>query len=392
MSVKLGLDVLWDSRFSGLKNKNIAVLCNQASVNGGLQQILSLMLPLHKNKQFNIRAVFGPQHGLRGFTQDNMIEWEGYRDSRTGLQIYSLYGEHRKPTTQMLDGVDLMVIDLPDIGSRYYTFVWTMVLCMEACCRQNIPVMILDRPNPISGSRVEGTVLQPDFSSFVGLYPLPQRHGMTIGEIARYIRGEYFSQLDLKIVDMQGWHRDFYFPDSGLLWVMPSPNMPTWETAMVYPGQCLLEATNISEGRGTTRPFEIFGAPWIDGRKLCHRVNSLGLPGVFFRPIFFAPTFHKYKGKLCQGGFLHVTDRNAFQPVLTTVALLQEIFRFYPHKFQWKRPPYEYEYHHLPIDILAGNQWLRSQIEEGTPLDHIQACLEQDVKTFLPVREKYLSY
>ena len=392
MPVQTGLDIIREQEFTPLESRKIGMLCNQATIDSQMQHIIELLLPLHKKNLLDIRAVFGPQHGLWGHTQDNMIEWEGFRDSRTGLTIYSLYGEHRKPTPEMLQGIDLLLVDLPDIGSRYYTFIWTMSLCMEACQEQGIAMLVLDRPNPISGSRVEGTVLDPAFSSFVGLYPLPQRHGMTIGEIARYLQQVYFSALVLDVVQIKDWQREMYFPETGLPWAMPSPNMPLWETALVYPGMCLLEATNLSEGRGTTRPFEIFGASWIDGWQLCNRLNRLPLKGVYFRPIQFLPTFHKFSGEICEGAFIHVTDRNQFEPVLTTIALLQEIVRQYPGKFEWKQPPYEYEYQKLPFDILAGNTWLREAIIGLNPLDKIREQFREEVRQFEPTRREYLLY
>lgn len=392
MPVQTGLDKIREQDYAPLKGRNIALLCNQASIDSQMKHIIDLLLPLRQKKLLNIRAVFGPQHGLWGHTQDNMIEWEGFRDSRTGLTVYSLYGEHRKPTPEMLEGIDLLLVDLPDIGSRYYTFIWTMALCMEACQEQGIEVLVLDRPNPISGSRVEGTVLDPAFSSFVGLFPLPQRHGMTIGEIARYLQQVYFPALHFEVVHIKNWQREMYFPETGLPWAMPSPNMPLWETALVYPGMCLLEATNLSEGRGTTRPFEIFGTPWIDGWRLCDRLNRLPLKGVYFRPIQFLPTFHKFSGEVCEGAFLHSTDRDKFQPVLTTIALLQEIVRQYPGKFEWKQPPYEYEYRKLPFDILAGNDWLREAILDLMPLDQIRERFREEVELFKSTRKKFLCY
>lgn len=392
MKVHVGLDILHNQGFAQLQNKHIAVLCNQASVDSRFRHILELLLPNHRQGDFTIQAVFGPQHGLWGHTQDNMIEWEGYKDEETGLTIYSLYGEHRKPTPEMLKETELFLVDLPDVGARYYTFIWTMALCMDACREQSIPVIVLDRPNPISGTAVEGTVLRSEFRSFVGLYPLPQRHGMTIGEVARYLQGEYFPQLSLQVVKMDGWQRGMFFPETGLPWIMPSPNMPAWETALVYPGMCLLEATNLSEGRGTTRPFEIFGAPFINGRRLCEQLNRQHLPGIHFRAIQFEPTFQKYRGEICEGGFLHVTERERFQPVLTAVAILQEVLRQYPNDFQWKQPPYEYEYHKRPIDILAGNSWLREAIENLVPLETIEEQMQQETASFEEIRRRCLIY
>ncbi len=392
MSVMTGLDILNEEKFKMLQGKKIAVVCNQATIDRHLRHILELLLPYHRQQYLEIKAVFGPQHGLWGHTQDNMIEWEGYLDEPSGLRIFSLYGKERKPAKHMLQDVDVLLIDLPDIGSRYYTFIWTMALCMETCQEHNIRTIVLDRPNPISGTQVEGTVLESSYRSFVGLYPLPQRHGMTLGEIAWYLQDRFFPALKLKVIRMKRWKRSYYFPQTELPWVMPSPNMPSWETALVYPGMCLLEGTNLSEGRGTTRPFEIFGAPWIDGRQLCHELNAQNLPGVFFRPIQFLPTFQKFEDEICEGAFVHVTDKWTYQPVLSTVSLLQWIIRLYPDHFSWKNPPYEYEYEKLPFDILAGNSWLREMIEQQTPLKIVQQKMEEELRTFYPVRQRYLLY
>lgn len=392
MNTLTGLDKLSDNDFSQLKGQNIGILCHQASINHKLKHIIELLLPLHKTEKICIKALYGPQHGIWGHTQDNMIEWSGYEDSRLGLKIFSLYGKHREPTANMLADIDTMVIDLQDIGARYYTFIWTMALMMKACEEQGIRVMILDRPNPISGTQVEGTVLQSEYRSFVGLYPLPQRHGMTIGEIAHYLKGEYFSSLNLQIIQIEGWKRNDYFPDTGLPWTMPSPNIPFWETALVYPGTCLLEATNLSEGRGTTRPFEIFGASWIDGWQLCRRLNDLGLPSVYFRPIQFQPTFQKFRGEVCEGGFIHVLDRIRFRPVLTAMAILSEIKKAYPEEFRWKDPPYEYEYEKLPINILSGTNQIKKMIDSNSPLNEFEKLMQEDCSHFESIRAKYLLY
>ena len=392
MKVKIGLDVLIEKEFTPLRGKKIALLCNQASIDSQLQHVLEIMYPSHQNNFFQIEAVFGPQHGLWGHTQDNMIEWEGGTDRRTGLKIFSLYGKMRRPQSYQLQNIDLFVIDLQDVGARYYTFIWTMALCMEACQELKIPMLVLDRPNPIGGKHIEGTLLQPEFKSFVGLYPLTQRHGMTIGEIALYLNNEYFPKLTLQVEKVIGWRREMHFPETGLIWVMPSPNMPCYDTALVYPGMCLLEGTNLSEGRGTTRPFEIFGAPWLDGWELCSYLNRLNLPGVYIRPIQFQPTFQKYAGQICEGGFIHVTDRIAYKPVLTALAILSEVIKRYPQKFQWKKPPYEYEYDKLPFDILAGNDWLRKLLVEEKDLSEIEKWLLDDVEKFKETHEKYLLY
>ena len=392
MKVLTGLDVIKDQDFSYLKGKSIGVLCNQATIDHQYRHILQLLLPLHQKGILKIQAVFGPQHGLWGHTQDNMIEWEGFKDPSTDLTIYSLYGKHRKPTDTMLAELDIILVDLPDVGSRYYTFIWTMALVMEACTEKKIPMIVLDRPNPINGDMSEGTILENEYRSFVGLYPLAQRHGMTIGEIATYIQQEYMPQLPQQIILMKGWSRKLYFPETDLPWAIPSPNMPNWETALVYPGMCLLEGSNLSEGRGTTRPFEMFGAPWIDGRKLCDKLNLLNLPGVFFRPVQFLPTFQKHRDKICEGGFIHISDRQIFLPVLTGIALLMEIMATYQNHFRWNDPPYEYEYQKKPIDILLGNGWLRPMMEEQKSLSEIQQKMLTECREFETIRQNYLLY
>jgi uncharacterized protein YbbC (DUF1343 family) len=392
MAVSTGLDLLVRENFARLQGKSVGLVCNMASVAGNLRHSLELMLEPHRRGELKIQVVFGPQHGLWGHTQDNMIEWEGAADPRSGLVIHSLYGEHREPTDAMLDGVEVLVVDLPDVGARYYTFIWTMALCMKACAAKGIPVLVLDRPNPLGGRQVEGTVLDPNYESFVGLYPLPMRHGLTIGEVATYLQRRFFPSCQLEVLRIEGWRRDMYFEATGQPWVMPSPNMPTVDTAVVYPGMCLLEATLLSEGRGTTRPFEIFGAPYIDGWKLGEHLNGLGLPGVYFRPIQFEPTFNKHMKSLCEGAYIHVLDRGAFESVLTAVAILQEVVRLYGDKFEWHPGPYEYEYEKKPIDILAGNEWLRESIENLTPLETIRERMRDECQVFESTRQDSLLY
>ncbi|MHB2154770.1 exo-beta-N-acetylmuramidase NamZ family protein [Calditrichota bacterium GD2] len=372
--VQTGLDVLIAENFALLKNKKVGLLCNQASIASDFRHAIERFKEGHQKGRFELKALFGPQHGLFGHTQDNMIEWEGYVDHYSGATVYSLYGEHRKPTPQMLENIDVLVVDLQDVGARYYTFIWTMALCMEACSENDVQMVVLDRPNPIGGWQVEGPWLNMDFKSFVGWHPLPVRHGLTIGEVAVYLKERFYPAVQLKVVQLKNWRRSMYFDETGLPWGMPSPNMPTVDTAVVYPGMCLLEATNISEGRGTTRPFEIFGAPWMDHWQFSARMNELGLPGVHFRPLEFQPTFNKYHGEVCRGCFIHVYDRSQFKPFLTTIALLRETIQLYGSFFQWKNPPYEYEYHKMPFDILVGNDWLRPMLEQGAPL------LEMEVK------------
>jgi uncharacterized protein YbbC (DUF1343 family) len=321
-----------------------------------------------------------------------MIEWEGGDYRADQIPIFSLYGEHREPTPAMLEGVEILVIDLQDVGARYYTFIWTMALCIKACEAKGIEVLVLDRPNPIGGQVVEGTVLDPSFASFVGLYPFPIRHGLTMAEIAASLVDRFFPKAKVSNVLMSGWHREAYFDETDAPWAIPSPNMPIVQTAVVYPGACLLEGTNVSEGRGTTRPFETFGAPYLLGHSFCEALNVLQLPGTWFRPIQFEPTFQKHARTLCEGAFLHVTDRATFAPVLTYVAIIQAAIRCSSGKFAWNPPPYEYETIKLPIDILAGNSWLREDIENLTPLPRISDRFRAECSAFEPHRNAHEMY
>jgi uncharacterized protein YbbC (DUF1343 family) len=392
MATATGLDVLEREGFRRLFGKSVGLVCNQATVTSDFVHALGRLLPLHRQEKLKIQILLGPQHGLFGHTQDNMIEWEGREDPRSGLKIASLYGGRREPTDEMLAGVEVLVIDLPDIGSRYYTFIWTTALCMKACAERGIPVIVLDRPNPIGGLQVEGTVLDPAYASFVGLHPLPTRHGMTLGELATYFRDKFIPKASLTVISVENWSRSDYVSDTDAPWTMPSPNMPTLDTALVYPGACLLEGTTLSEGRGTTRPFEIFGSPALDGWELAEALNSLDMPGAHFRAIQFQPTFQKHAGEICEGCFVHVTDRRAFEPVLTYTAIIQEALRQAPNEFGWKAPPYEYELVRLPIDILAGNKWLRNEIENLTPLNQIREQFLRECYEFEPERKSCLLY
>jgi uncharacterized protein YbbC (DUF1343 family) len=344
------LDEVWPKKFRGAR---IGALLHPASVSSSLEHA-SRILEKFNGDLFHLTAFFGPQHGFLGQTQDNMLEWKGYEHPRLHIPVYSLYGEHREPTVEMLDGLDVLLVDLQDVGTRYYTFIWTLYLCMRACERFSVAVVVLDRPNPINGITVEGPVLDPNYKSFVGMHPIPVRHGRTIGELAEQFREEAFPNCELSILPMKNWERAMWFDQTGLLWVMPSPNMPTLDTATVYPGMCLLEGTNISEGRGTTRPFEIFGAPFIDAEKLCGELNASKLPGVLLRENYFQPTFNKFADQLCGGGQIYVLDRDVFRPFLTGVEIIKCIHKIYGDQFEWKQPPYEYEWTRLPIELLIG--------------------------------------
>lgn len=344
------LEELWPKELSGAR---IGALLHPASISSRLEHA-SKILERHDGNLFRLRALFGPQHGFLGQTQDNMVEWKSYEHPRLGLPVYSLYGEQREPTAEMLDGLDVLLIDLQDVGARYYTFIWTMYLAMRACENAGVRVVVLDRPNPINGLTTEGPVLDEAYRSFVGMHPLPVRHGRTIGELAALFREEAFPRCELTVLPMRGWDRAMWFDETGLPWVMPSPNMPTLDTATVYPGMCLLEGTNLSEGRGTTRPFELFGAPFIEAEALARELNQLRLPGVHFRENWFEPTFQKFAGEMCGGAQSHVTDRNRFLPYRTGIEIIRTIRRMYGDFFRWKEPPYEYETERLPIEILLG--------------------------------------
>ncbi|MDI9634750.1 DUF1343 domain-containing protein [Kamptonema cortianum] len=392
MAVRTGLDTCIGNGFKAFHGKRVGVVCHQASIGSDYKHILDHLMPLHEAGKLEIVACFGPQHGIWGHTQDNMIEWEGYKDARTGLTFYSLYGERREPSPDMLENIDELIFDVQDVGARYYTFIWTLANCMAACDPLGIPITVLDRPNPIGGVQTEGPGHNMEFRSFVGLYPLPVRHGLTIAEVGRYLQSTYLPNVALKIVECEGWDRSQYQDETGLKWGLPSPNMPTIDTALVYPGQCLLEGTKLSEGRGTTRPFEISGAPGIDAWKLCDALNRHQIPGVFFRPIQFQPTFQKYAGEVCQGAFIHVTDRSRFRPVLCTAMLLTEILKYFPDAFQWQVPPYEYEYVKLPIDILSGGEQFRIAVEDGWNLSRWMEWIDSDGNQLISQTQEYKIY
>ncbi|MBM3461460.1 MAG: DUF1343 domain-containing protein [Armatimonadetes bacterium] len=388
-AVRTGLDVLLRDGHPLLKGKRVGLLCNQASVDASLEYAHDALVA---RTDFTVAALFGPQHGLWGTTQDNMIEWEGGRDERLDVPVHSLYGAHRKPPAGWLEGLEVMVIDLLDIGARYYTFLWTATYVLEACAEAGIPVLVLDRPNPINGVDVEGPPHDAEYASFVGRFSLPVRHGLTMGELLGMLNRTHALGCDLTVLQMEGWTRAMWFDQTGLPWSMPSPNMPTLDTAVIYPGFCLFEGTMVSEGRGTTRPFEIVGAPWVEPYALAAAMEREGLAGAYFRPLFFEPTFQKHARETCGGVFVHVTDRNAFRSVHVAVALLHHLRRLYPGQFQWKQPPYEYEAVKMPFDILAGGDTLRHQIEAGIPPFDIAAGWSAAEDAFRASRQEYLLY
>jgi uncharacterized protein YbbC (DUF1343 family) len=338
-----------------------------------------------------LAALFAPEHGLWGAAQD-LIHIAAEPDPLTGLRVVSLYGERREPTPAMLGGLDLLVIDLQDVGSRYYTFQWTMALALRACARAGVRVLVLDRPNPLGGELVEGNVPDPAFASFVGLYPLAARPGLTIGEVARYLQREHGVGGAVDVVGMRGWRRAMSWEQTGLPWVAPSPNMPTTDTALVYPGGCLIEGTNMSEGRGTTRPFEWVGAPYLDAHDYAEALTAQRLPGVVFRPARFRPTFQKWAERTCGGVHIHVTDAARFKPFLTGLALIAVARRRAPRAFRWRRPPYEFEHKLLPIDILLGTDGIRRAIERGHSLRAIERSWQGDLAKWRRRRAAILAY
>jgi uncharacterized protein YbbC (DUF1343 family) len=387
MRVQLGCERLLAS--SALDGQRVGVVCNPASVDGQLRHVADLFA---RHPKAQLAALFGPQHGFRSDVQDNMIETGHGEDCVRRVPVYSLYSETREPTAQMLAGLDVLVIDLQDVGSRIYTFIYTMANCLIAARKHGVKAIVCDRPNPIGGTDVEGPMLLRGFESFVGQYPIPMRHGMTIGELAQLFNAEFGLGAALEVIKMDGWTRDMYFDETGLPWVMPSPNMPTLDTAIVYPGAVLFEGTNVSEGRGTTRPFEITGAPWPVAERFAGQMNALGLAGVLFRPAVFEPTFQKHARTACAGCQMHVLDRRAFTPVEAGVALIKAFRDAGPTQFAWRQPPYEYEHTRMPIDILAGSSELREQIEAGVSAREIARSWTASVDAFMRTRARYLLY
>jgi len=387
MPVLLGCEQVLAS--NALDGKCVGLVCNPASVDAGLEHVADRFA---RHPPSRLAALFGPQHGFRSDVQDNMIETRHGQDEVRRVPVYSLYSETREPTAKMLAGLDVLVVDLQDVGSRIYTFIYTMSNCLIAARKHGLKVIVCDRPNPIGGTAVEGPLLEHGYESFVGQYPIPMRHGMTLGELAQLFNTEFGIGADLVVVPMQGWRRDAYFDATGLPWVMPSPNMPTLDTAVVYPGSVLFEGTNVSEGRGTTRPFELLGAPWAVAERIAGAMNHTGLPGVRFRPVVFEPTFQKHARTACGGCQIHVTDRQTFRSVETGVALMAAFRAADPERFKWRDPPYEYEAEKMPIDILAGSSALREQIEGGVGADEIARSWQPAVEAFLRVRERFLLY
>lgn len=384
-----GLEHLLDSPLPWLQGKRLGLLCNPASVD---HRLVHARMGIHAVFPGQLRCLFSPQHGFFAEKQDNMVESSHMIDPVLGIPVYSLYGATRTPTQDMLDGIDVLLVDLQDAGTRVYTFIYTLSHCMEAVRDSGKRVVVLDRPNPVGGTSVEGNVLAPGHESFVGRYPIPMRHGLTIGELARLFNTQFGIGAELDVVPMKGWERWMGYPDTGLNWVAPSPNLPTPTSALVYPGQVIWEGTNISEGRGTTQPFELFGAPFIDPGSLLRRVGANDLAGVILRPAAFEPTSNKWAGKVCRGFQMHVDQPGRFLPYRTSLSLLQAVCLGHGEDFTWSTPPYEYEYERMPIDLILGDRALREAVGAGVPIADLERSWQDGLDAFAETRRDVLMY
>ena len=385
----LGVEKLLEEQIDLVRGARIGLVCNQASVNHGFRHVADLF---HEHPDINLTTLFGPQHGIRGDVQDNMIETGHAIDRKTGLPIYSLYSETREPTEEMLRDVDIIVFDLQDVGTRIYTFVYTLANCMRAAKKFGKKVIACDRPNPIGGTKVAGVVLDPAFSSFVGQFPIATRHGMTVCELGRMFNEHFGIGCELECVAMSGWSRDLWYDQTDGPWVLPSPNIPTPETTAVFPATVHLEGTQMSEGRGTTKPFEFAGAPYIDADDFADALARFDFPGVYFRSCGFMPTFQKHAGQACGGVQIHITDREAFEPVIAGIAIVKSAFDMYGDKFRWKDPPYEYEYDRNPFDLISGTSKVREAIERGDSLQSIRESWIIPLEEFKLLRREFLLY
>lgn len=387
--INVGIENLLAEQLDLLEGARIGLVCNQASVDHDLQHAADLF---NGNPGINLTALFGPQHGIRGDLQDNMIETDHALDRQTQKPIYSLYSETREPTEEMLKDVDVIVFDMQDVGCRIYTFNYTMANCLRAAKKFGKKVIVCDRPNPIGGVAVAGNVLEPEYASFVGQFPMPTRYGMTVAELALMFNDHFNIDCDLEVIPLSGWDRELWLDRTDAPWVMPSPNIPTIDTTAVFPGTVHFEGTQISEGRGTTRPFELVGAPYIVPEDYAERLNAIGFPGVYFRGCVFQPTFQKHGKVSCGGVQLHVTNRAQFEPVIAGVAMVKTAFDMYPNEFLWKEPPYEYVFDRNPFDVIAGTNKLREAFERGDSLEEIELGWQPEIEEFKKIRAQFLLY
>lgn len=386
--VKLGIDNLLESQPSWLRNARLGLLANQASVDGNLRHIRDRLLEAGAN----LTAIFAPQHGYFGELQANMIESDDFIDNHLGIPVFSLYGKTRQPTETMLEHIDILVIDLQEVGTRVYTFGTTLALCLEATRKQDVKVVVLDRPNPIGGEQIEGNLLEPELRSFVGHFSIPMRHGLTMAEMALLFNQAFDIGAPLEVYAMQGWKRSMLFRQTGLHWVAPSPNLPTPDSTLVYPGQVILEGTNLSEGRGTTTPFELWGSPHLKPELILERLTNAELPGLVLRPVRFQPTFDKWSGQSCTGFQIHVNDLEAYRPYFTSLNLVQAVIATHPETFSWNPPPYEYEFHHLPIEIILGSSKIHRELEDGVPVSDLEKGWQPRLNDFRQLCVPYLLY
>ncbi len=392
--IQTGIERLLADPPSILRGKRLGLLANPASVAcpDSSQRFRSTRLLIADLYPDQLKVLFSPQHGFFAEKQANMIPSEGVIDPILEIPVYSLYGDTRIPTETMLEPIDLLIIDLQDVGTRVYTFIYTMALCLQAARTYEKEVLVLDRPNPIGGDYMEGNCLKPEYTSFVGMYPIPMRHGLTIGELALLFNDHFGIGSKLSVTPMAGWNRGMLFKDTGLPWIPPSPNLPTPMSTLVYPGQVLWEGTNVSEGRGTTQPFEIFGAPFLDTACLEARFSTDMLAGVHLRPLAFEPTSGKWARKLCHGFQIHVIDAGTFRPYRSTLMLLQAVVSVHPEAFQWKSPPYEYEFEKLPFDVIAGDSSIRRAVENMEILEDLEQVWTEELKEFERIRKPFLLY
>ena len=387
--IQTGLEHLVATLADHLKGQRVGLLCNPASVDGRLRHARHI---IHQMPDVHITALFSPQHGFFSEKQDNMVESDHGHDAFLNVPVYSLYGRSRTPEPAMLADIDTLIVDLQDVGTRVYTFIYTMSYCLEAARNAGCRVLVLDRPNPVGGRRVEGNLLSPPMTSFVGRYPIPMRHGMTIGELALLFNRYFGIGCELEVVPMQGWRRDMLFAETGLPWVAPSPNLPSPVSALVYPGQVVWEGTNVSEGRGTTQPFELFGAPYLNPAAVRARLANPDPPGVIFRETAFEPMFNKWNGILCRGFQIHVTAPSLVKPYETTLDLLQAVIACHGDVFEWKKPPYEYETEKAPIDLIIGDRNIRMRLERQEPLDDIIRAWSAELAAFERLKQSFHLY
>lgn len=388
-TVQIGLVRFLESPPKWVANARLGLLCNPASVDRSYSHTRLLIQQHFPGK---LTALYSPQHGFFAEKQDNMIESADGVDPVLNLPVYSLYGKTRVPTKAMLDPLDVLLVDLQDVGTRVYTFIYTLSYCLEAAKALHKKVVILDRPNPINGRTVEGNCLKPNYRSFVGRYALPMRHALTIGELAKLFNEHFEIGCDLEIIPMKGWKRSMFFPQTGLPWVAPSPNLPNPISAMVYPGQVLWEGTNVSEGRGTTLPFELFGAPYLNAAKIISTIGSESIPGIVLRPVVFEPTANKWQAQPCQGFQIHITHPDEFQPYETSLRLLQAVIFHHKETFEWKQPPYEYETRRLPIDLIVGDRKIRKRLENMEPVETIAESWQAELEEFSDISRGFHLY